>query len=201
MCFVDLSKAFDSISLNKLKAKLHANLPESKLLSLIVKLLNNKTYKILYDGKETKPFRLLNGIPQGDSMSPTLFCLFVNDLFDTLRQNETTTDPIIINDVKITTVIYADDLLLMSQSQDGIIKQTKVIQNYCNENGLKINYDKTKIMINNVNTEYKHHRIHFHGTTSIIEVVRDYKYLGVWISKNNNKHIEHLEKMERNPHL
>ena len=48
--------------------------------------------------------------------------------------------------MKINTVIYADDL--MSQSEKGIIKQINVMQNYCIENGLKINFDKTKIMIN-----------------------------------------------------
>ena len=36
--------------------------------------------------------------------------------------------------------------------------------------------------------------IRFLDTSSIIEVVNDYKYLGVWISKNNKKHIKHLEK-------
>ena len=79
---------------------------------------------------------------------PTSFCLYINDFFDTLRQNENTIDPIVIGDMKINTVIYADDLLLMSQSEKGIIKQINVMQNYCIENGLKINFDKTKIMIN-----------------------------------------------------
>ena len=198
LCFIDFSKAFDSISLNLLNQKLLTILPESKMLTLIIKLLNNKIYKILYDGEESESFQLNNGIPQGDSMSPTLFCLFINDLFDYLRQEEALTDPVIINDsMRINSVIYADDLLIMSQSQEGIIKQIKIIQSYCKENGLQINYNKTKIMIHNEKAEYRHLKIHFHDTTRIIEVVKEYKYLGVLISKDNKKHIEQLEKNGR----
>ena len=197
VCFVDFSKAFDSISLGLLKNKLRDVLPESKLLSLIIRLLDNKTYKILYDGKESESFQLQNGIPQGDSMSPTLFCLFINDLFDVLREEDDLTDPININGMKISTVIYADDLLLMSQSKEGIIKQIRIVENYCTQNGLQINYDKTKIMIKNINTNYTHLEIRIHNVTRTIEIVKEYKYLGVMISKNNNKHVEMLVKNGR----
>lgn len=198
-CFVDLSKAFDSVPLNKLKSKLHAIIPEGNFLSLIINLLDNKTYKVLHNGEETESFMLTGGIPQGDSMSPTLFCLYINDLVDILHQNESLTDPILINDMKIATVIYADDILLMSQSQEGIIKQIKIVQNFCLENGLKINYEKTKIMIANSKTKYKYVEIVAKNTNHQIEIVDNYKYLGMWINeKNSNKHhLEHLEKIGR----
>ena len=194
LCFVDFSKAFDSISLKLLKAKLRITLPDSKLLSLMIRLLDNKTYKILYDGKESESFQLENGIPQGDSMSPTLFCLFINDLFDALRQGEDLTDPININEMKISTVIYADDLLLMSQSKEGIVKQLQIVQCFCQNNGLTINYNKTKIMVNNVNIKYSHLKFGSFDNTRTIEIVNEYKYLGFVISRDNKKHVEQLEK-------
>ena len=69
-------------------------IPNSNLLTLITKFLDNKAYKVLYNGTETLSFKLKNGVPQGDSLSLTLFCLYVNDLFDVLRQDEDT-DPAI----------------------------------------------------------------------------------------------------------
>ena len=51
-------------------------------------------------------------------------------------------------------------------------------------------------MINNVNTEYKHLKICFHDTTRIVDVVKDYKYLSVWISKNNQN--SYQTKMDQN---
>ena len=44
-------------------------------------------------------------------MSPTLFCLYVNDFLDILRQNENVTDPPLIDDLKVVSVAYADDIL------------------------------------------------------------------------------------------
>ena len=125
IAFVDLSKAFDTIPINRLKKKLSAILPQSKLLSLVIKLLNNKAYKVLLNGEETETFRLMNGIPQGDSLSPTLFCIYINDFLNVLKRNHDYVDPVVIDDLEISSVIYADDILLMSQSQEGIKKQIK----------------------------------------------------------------------------
>ena len=62
ICFVDLSKAFDSIPISKLKEKLRNILPaECKILSLIIRILDQKRYKILYNGEETQSFKLENG--------------------------------------------------------------------------------------------------------------------------------------------
>ena len=199
ICFVDLSKAFDSIPLEKLKAKLCAIIPQSKLLSLIIRLLENKAYKVLYNGEETHSFKLKNGIPQGDSMSPTLFCLYINEFLTILRQNVNATDPPSIGDLRVASVVYADDILLMSESQKGIIKQIKLLQKFCLENGLKINYNKTKIMISSPGTnkcKYKHLNISSIDANHTIEIVDDYKYLGMWINtcKTNKCHIENLAK-------
>ena len=73
----------------------------------------------------------------------------------------------------------------------------QLVHNFCTENGLKINYDKTKIMIRNTPTKYDHLKICLQNNTHEIEVVEDYKYLGMWISKNNKKHLDQLERNGR----
>ena len=50
----DLSEAFDSVAIQKLKTKLYNILPESQMLSLIIKIINNKVYKVLHEGEETQ---------------------------------------------------------------------------------------------------------------------------------------------------
>ena len=130
-------------------------------------------------------------------MSPTLFSLFINDLIDNFRRNEKTIDLVRIDKEKISSVIYADDILLMSQSAEGLITQIRLLQDYCKSNGLKINYDKTKIMVHNVKTKLSRLEMVTDKVSHSIEVVEEYKYLGMWISKNNRKHIETLEKNGR----
>ena len=45
--------------------------------------------------------------------------------------------------------------------------------------------------------KYAHLKICFKGIRHSIAVVEDYKYLGMWISKSNKKHIENLERKGR----
>ena len=55
------------------------------------------------------------GVRQGDGLSPTLFNVFVNDvteIFDMVNS-----DPICLESTKVNCLIYADDLLLLSESK------------------------------------------------------------------------------------
>ena len=193
LCFIDLSKAFDSISKRKLKDKLDNTIPNSRILKLIKNLIDNKRYKILYEGEESDIFTLRNGIPQGVSLSPTLFCIFMNDLLTIMDGNIAILDLTKINEVTITALMYADDILLCSETQDGLIKQIGIVNQYCDDNGLKINYNKTKIMVKNVNTKYSHVNIKHGSSVTAIEIVQEYKYLGMFIANSDRKYIELLE--------
>ena len=57
------------------------------------------------------------------------------------------------------------------------------VENYCMTWGLKLNTNKTKIMIFE---KGKHTRYDFYFNNSLFEVVESFKYLGVHLYKNNN---------------
>ena len=194
LCFIDLSKAFDSIPKDGLLYKLSHVIPRGRFLSLLQNILMNKNYQILFNDEESNTFKLNNGIPQGDSLSPTLFCLYMNDLLIELEKNLDAIDPISIMHTKLASLIYADDILLMSNSKKGLMKQIQIVQNYCIENCLSINFDKTKIMIYNDLKNYSHVEIRTSESTTTIEVVNEYKYLGVFFSKDDRKQINELAK-------
>ena len=117
LCFLDLSKAFDSIPVSRLKKKLQNILRESnKALTVITTLLDNKKYQVFSNGEKTESFELQNGISQGDSMSPILFNLYrlyLNDLLDRFDKKESrpNNDPANVGNVKLSILIYADDIL------------------------------------------------------------------------------------------
>ena len=79
-------------------------------------------------------------------------------------------------DTKINSLIWADDILLLSESEKGLKDSLKILHEFCGENELSINVDKTKCMIFN-KTGRLIRRDFFIGDSKI-ENVREYKYLG-----------------------
>ena len=77
-------------------------------------------------------------------------------------------------------LMYADDLVLMSASTEGLQKCLDDLHIYCKMWKLKVNTDKTKILIFNKSCKLikKHH---FVFESKALEIVKEFKYLGIII--------------------
>ena len=62
------------------------------------------------NGHVTDWFECNQGVRQGDTLSPTLFGLYVNDLVEALNN---TNSGISIGDLQLSCLLYADDLVLL----------------------------------------------------------------------------------------
>ena len=80
----------------------------------------------------------------------------------------------------VDSLIWADDLVLLSKSEKGLNEMLKTVEEYCDENKLIINTEKTKCMI--FNKSGKLLRRHFYLKGVQLENVRTYKYLGFLIT-------------------
>ena len=76
---------------------------------------------------------------------------------------------------KINSIFWADDLLLLSESEEGLNSILKNLNEYCLDNHLEINFDKTKCMI--FNKTGRSLRNKFYIGDHKLENVRSYKYL------------------------
>ena len=85
-------------------------------------------------------------------------------------------------DETLNMMIFADDIVLLSTSAQGLRKQLETLENYCSKWNLQINVAKTKVSMFGTNYTYQ-----FQCNSLPLEVVEDYKYLGLWISKRNFK--------------
>ena len=100
---------------------------------------------------------------------------FVSDLPKIFSK---THDQVSLYDRNISCLLYADDVVLLSTSANGLQNCLSSLESYCQQWGLTVNLDKTKIMIFNKSGHlHRNVNIYFKGT--LVEVVDKYCYLGV----------------------
>ncbi len=180
-CFIDFKKAFDRVNRDALLVKLLKIGVGGKFYSLVKSMHCNNQICIRINDKITEYFEMNIGVRQGDSLSPLLFNIFINDLANDLEQNNTTSAH--LGSLKIGFLLYADDLILLSESAEGLQDQIDRVNAYCKTWALQINKNKSKIMIFNKRST---DMLHFHVDNESLEIVKEYKYLGVLITKSGS---------------
>ena len=79
-------------------------------------------------------------------------------------------------------LLYADDLIILSQSAQGLQTGQKKLQDYCNTWKLNLNILKTKNII--MQKGGKIHKTDFYFNENCIDIVNSYRYMGTIISSN-----------------
>ena len=83
-----------------------------KFLAVIKSMFRNATSRVKWGGHLREIFENIYGVLQGGVLSPNLFNRFLEDLPDYLNAEK----GIYIGGIKIPYLLFADDLVLMSES-------------------------------------------------------------------------------------
>jgi hypothetical protein len=143
---------------------------------------NTKLAVKISGDKRTEFFSSHIGIRQGDNLSPNLFKLLLDDLPKEL--NNAHCNPVMLNNKKVNCLLYADDIVLISESPEGLQTAIDITEQYGSNLGLEINTKKTKIMTfsctgrKSIDT--------YTVNNNHIEEVQSYKYLGLQLSSCGN---------------
>jgi hypothetical protein len=114
------------------------------------------------------------GVKQGCVLSPTLFKLFINDINIIFNEE---CKPVKLYDEKISCLMFADDIVLLSENADGLQLAMNKLNAYTEKWRLKINIEKSKLMIFNKTGRLLKEK--FTLNKKIIENVKQYTYLGL----------------------
>ena len=173
-CFVDFSKAFDNISRNILFEKLKKYGITGKFYNVLKNMYFNDQIKIKVGEYLTETIHPNQGVRQGCILSPLLFNIYLADLPQRLELAQSHGPK--VEGRLLNNIIWADDLAILSETEDGLNNMLKELALYTEENSLTINIDKTKAIIFNKTGRLL--RRNFKYNNSIIETVKEYKYLG-----------------------
>ena len=127
------------------------------------------------NGTITQEFPVASGVRQGDVLSPLLFNIFINDIIEEFQQPECNAPSLIDKDVGC--LLYADDLVILSTSAEGLDQSLRRLASYCKKWKLQVNLAKSKIMCMSKKKEAVTTSIKYNGTE--LEQVESYSYLGI----------------------
>lgn len=111
-------------------------------------------------------------------LSPLLFSVYVGEIVDMINQAKCQGVYVNENAPNLASLLFADDLAGVADSVGRLQKIIDVISNFCKKWGLKINLDKTKIMVFRNGGPLRQNKKWFLDGTQI-EVINQYKYLGM----------------------
>ena len=78
---LDISKAFDKVWHADLLHKLKSYGISGQIFDLISSFLSNRHLQVVLDGKFSLEYPVDAGVSQGSILDPTLFLLYINDLY------------------------------------------------------------------------------------------------------------------------
>ena len=115
-----------------------------KLFNIIYSMYHETKCRIKFQNGISHDFTSTFRVKQGDVLSPTLFNLYIDNLVNDLKIGHT--HPLVVGDVTVTSLLYADDILLVSESEEGLQNGLNVLSKCCSSWKLEVN---TKTIQNN----------------------------------------------------
>ena len=179
MCYIDYKKAFDRVYHALLMEVLSRNEIDEKDLKLIRNLYWQQTASIQTDEGQSSSFPIKRGVRQGCVLSPPLFNVYTNEIF---KESDELPGIKLLGEY-INNLRYADDTVLLAESEEELQKLVDAVKEGSLKFGLEMNTKKTKMMIirRDVNDGSK---VEIKVDGVILEQVESYQYLGQLITED-----------------
>ena len=165
MTFIDLTKAFDTVSREGLWKVMSKFGCPPKFINMVRQFHDGMQASVRDNGESSKPFPVTNGVKQGCVLAPTLFSMyFTAMLSDAFRDDDEvgvkfhsridggfykpqrlkTHSKVLVDFLR--DVLFADDCALCTTSQSDMQHAVDLFARACDDFGLTISIKKTEVM-------------------------------------------------------
>ena len=131
-CYLDFSKAFDSVNHCLLALKMHTLGIRGRVSQWVSQFLSNRTFSVKVGDCVTEPATVTSGVPQGSVIGPMLFLIYINDL---------------ARELKNPCFMFADDVKIAGIDLQHDIE---VVQRWSEKWDLPLNPDKCQLLTTRV---------------------------------------------------
>ena len=114
---LDISTAFNRVWYAGLLHELISYGVSGRVFGLISSFLRNRRLQVVLDGKSLQEYPINAEVPQGSTLGPTLFLLYIDELR---------------NDVTCNIAIYADDTTFHSKCDQAIFRKVYLFSTFSN---------------------------------------------------------------------
>ena len=187
--YIDLSKAFDTLTFDILLFKLKYYGVTDTALYLMRSYLTNRKQYVVFNGCQSDYSEIYTGVPQGSILCPLFFSIYINDLINVSN--------------RLNFLMYADDTTIYFNLEEfeylnrkrDINTELKNVNTWLKLNKLSLNAQKTKLMIfHRKQKQVDEINVQINGTQ--IERVESFNFLGIMLDENLTwkSHIEMVAK-------
>ena len=187
--FIDLQKAFDTVNHDILCEKIAYYGFRGISQDLIRSFLSNRKQYVSINGYNSSESNIKCGVPQGSTLGPLLFLLYINDLHFSLKKS------VASHFADDTCITYSAKKI---KSLETVLNyELKIISDWLNANRLSLNVNKSKLIIFKTKRkiiDINNLSIKLNGFKLV--PTDNVKYLGLYLDKNLSfdYHINQLSK-------
>ncbi|CAB1121568.1 unnamed protein product [Ectocarpus sp. CCAP 1310/34] len=130
--FLDVKKAYDTVWRYGLWKQLSKYGIKGKMWRVLKKMTECTKSAVMLDGELSKFFDIEQGVPQGCTLFPTLFQVFINDLLNVV---EAVRKGVKVGDTEtsVSGMLFADDFVGMSDTPEGLQLQIDAAKKFADK--------------------------------------------------------------------
>ena len=113
------------------------------VLRLLLFMYTNQTLRVKWGSVMSESFTVMNGVKQGDVLSPVLFAVYTDGLILRLQESGIRYH---MGGHYAGALAYADDITLISPSMTGLRKMSSICEQFASEFDILFNRSKSKLL-------------------------------------------------------